>query len=308
MRKLSILFLFFSLYTHAQNFEYGELQQDGLRLNSVSSVKGMTRNTTRNFAEFTIPKNCIGYIYRLSVVEKGSAVENLTKALQYVPKKEVKVGAKLGKLILNNNNSNDIDFFIFDNEQSAKSFVAKESNNYCKQFINRINVCKYSEECMQGSHIYFAFRNNNIANAVEISLEFMPLIRQEKVVNNTFVWESNYQKALKRAKQEHKPILVNFTGSDWCGWCIKLKREVFSQENFKEYAKKNLVLLTLDFPKKKTLPSWEQNQNQKLAQKYGVKGFPTVLLLDNNEKLLFQTGYQRGGAENYIKHLKKNIN
>lgn len=120
-------------------------------------------------------------------------------------------------------------------------------------------------------------------------------------------WETNYAEAVSKAKKENKTLLLDFTGSDWCGWCIKLDREVFSKKEFQEYAQKNLVLVKLDFPRRKQLPQTEQTQNQKLAGKYGVQGLPTILLLDKNEKLIAQTGYQRGGAKKYVEHLEAQI-
>ncbi len=118
-------------------------------------------------------------------------------------------------------------------------------------------------------------------------------------------WMTNFAAAKKLAKKENKPILVDFSGSDWCGWCIKLDKEVFSTKAFKEYAKKNLVLLMLDFPRGKKQAASLKKQNMQLARKYKVQGFPTVLLLNASGKVLATTGYQAGGPEKYIAHLKQ---
>jgi len=120
-----------------------------------------------------------------------------------------------------------------------------------------------------------------------------------------FKWETDMEVAKKRAKEENKKILVDFTGSDWCGWCIKLKKEVFDQPAFQEYAKKNLVMLELDFPRKKELPPKEKEQNEKLSGEYQVEGFPTILLINSKGKELGRTGYQEGGPEKYVEHLKE---
>ncbi len=120
-------------------------------------------------------------------------------------------------------------------------------------------------------------------------------------------WGNDYAAAVAKAKKEDKTLLVNFTGSDWCGWCIRLKKEVFSQEEFQEYAEENLILVELDFPKYKKLPESEAAQNQQLAKKHGIRGFPTILLLDPTEKVLLRTGYKAGGAQNYVDHLDKKI-
>ncbi len=117
-------------------------------------------------------------------------------------------------------------------------------------------------------------------------------------------WLTDFDKAKAQAKELNRPILVDFSGSDWCGWCIKLDKEVFSKQEFKDYAKENLVLLLLDFPRKKALPEAEKKANDGLSTKYKVRGFPTVLLLDAEGKELARTGYMPGGPQAYIKHLK----
>lgn len=118
-------------------------------------------------------------------------------------------------------------------------------------------------------------------------------------------WLTDFEEAKKQAKEKGVPILVDFTGSDWCGWCIKLKKEVFSQEAFQAYAKDNLVLLELDFPRRKEIPAETRKQNEALMKEFGIRGFPTILLVDAEGKELDRTGYRRGGAEKYVDHLKE---
>lgn len=120
-------------------------------------------------------------------------------------------------------------------------------------------------------------------------------------------WLTDLDQAKAVAKKENKTILINFSGSDWCGWCKRLDREVFSKEAFSEFAEKNLVLVMLDFPKYKKQSEEVRVSNEKLAQKYRVEGFPTILLVDADEKLLLTTGYRAGGPESYVKHLKAKI-
>ncbi|MFA7057865.1 MAG: thioredoxin family protein [Candidatus Cloacimonadales bacterium] len=118
-------------------------------------------------------------------------------------------------------------------------------------------------------------------------------------------WIEDYDLALRTAAKENKVVLINFTGSDWCGWCKKLVSEVFSQPEFATYAEKNLVLLMLDFPTTfKQLPVETQQERQKLQEKYKVKGYPTILLTDSLGAVIAQTGYQDGGAIKYVEHLK----
>jgi protein disulfide-isomerase len=118
-------------------------------------------------------------------------------------------------------------------------------------------------------------------------------------------WLTDFGKAKEVAREKHVPILADFAGTDWCGWCIKLDGEVFSQDAFKAYAKTNLVLFLADYPRRKQLPAETVRQNAELSQQYGIEGFPTVLLLDANGKELARTGYRQGGSKVYVEHLKQ---
>lgn len=118
-------------------------------------------------------------------------------------------------------------------------------------------------------------------------------------------WHDNLEKAMQQAKKEKKAVLVNFTGSDWCIWCKRLTNEVFSKKEFETFAKKNLVLVKLDFPQSIEQTMETKVYNNNLAQRYGVQGFPTILLFNSAGKLVLTTGYQQGGPVNYVEHLKK---
>jgi thioredoxin-related protein len=121
-------------------------------------------------------------------------------------------------------------------------------------------------------------------------------------------WETDFAKASAKAKAEGKHILIDFSGSDWCGWCVKLDKEVFSKKAFKSYAKENLILVLADFPRDKSKQSEElQKQNEELSKKYEVRGFPTVYILNPEGKAIDKTGYQAGGPEAYVAYLKKVI-
>ena len=109
-------------------------------------------------------------------------------------------------------------------------------------------------------------------------------------------WTDNYAKAVAQAKAENKLVLADFTGSDWCGWCIKLNDEVFSKAEFKEYAAKNLVLLEVDFPNKKKLDDAVKKQNDELKAKHDIHGYPTLVIFDGDGKEVAKwVGYQKGG-------------
>ncbi|HNP19263.1 MAG TPA: thioredoxin family protein [Fulvivirga sp.] len=120
-------------------------------------------------------------------------------------------------------------------------------------------------------------------------------------------WLTDYDVALVKAKEEDKPILLSFTGSDWCKPCIMLTREVFEDQAFQDYALKNLVLLQADFPrlKKNKLSAEQTEQNESLAAKFNKTGeFPLVVLLNAKGEVIAKTGYQKGGAEHFINYLK----
>jgi thioredoxin-related protein len=126
-----------------------------------------------------------------------------------------------------------------------------------------------------------------------------------------FEWLTDYKKAQEEAKASNKPILVDFTGSDWCPPCILLQKELFSKPEFKDYASKNLVLLEVDFPdpggsRAKAQPADLQKQNKDLAQQYQVEGFPTIILLNGDGQKLWQYfGYFADGPAAFIAQLEK---
>ena len=115
----------------------------------------------------------------------------------------------------------------------------------------------------------------------------------------------DFDAALKKAAAENKTVLALFTGSDWCIWCKRLEGEVLSQKAFSDEVGKTFVPVFLDFPNDKSLVKEATlKRNRKLAKKYSVRGYPTVLLLDAKGEVLAQTGYQRGGPEKYLAHVK----
>ena len=119
-------------------------------------------------------------------------------------------------------------------------------------------------------------------------------------------WLNDYKKAQEEAKATNKVLLLNFTGSDWCGWCIKFDREVLSKPQFKDYARDNLVLVELDFPRAKAQSPEVRKQNRKLAQQYEVVGFPTIVVLNSDGQTLWKfDGYFPGGPEAFIEQLQK---
>jgi thioredoxin-related protein len=121
-----------------------------------------------------------------------------------------------------------------------------------------------------------------------------------------FGWLHDYKKAQQEATAANKFLLLDFTGSDWCGWCRKFDREILSQPQFKDYARENLVLLEVDFPRAKPQSVELRKQNLELARQYQVQGFPTIVVLNGNgEKLWQYDGYFPGGADAFVAELEK---
>lgn len=120
-------------------------------------------------------------------------------------------------------------------------------------------------------------------------------------------WLESYEKAKVQAAEQDKDILVLFTGSDWCGWCIKLESEVLNQDGFGDQVSEDYVLLKLDFPRNKEIPAAIKRQNERLRTEFkaehGFRGYPTVYLTDAKGNPYAKTGYQAGGPEKYLEHL-----
>jgi thioredoxin-related protein len=110
-------------------------------------------------------------------------------------------------------------------------------------------------------------------------------------------WLTDFPAARRLAQAEGKPMLLDFTGSDWCPWCVKLEREIFSTPEFQDYATKNLVLIKLDFPHRLELPPAQREQNEHLAKQFDVQGFPTLVVLNAKGGFLDSLGYIRGGPK-----------
>lgn len=119
-------------------------------------------------------------------------------------------------------------------------------------------------------------------------------------------WLHEFAPAAALAKSSGKDLLVDFTGSDWCKWCKTLDAEVFSQQEFRRAMDRDYVLVEIDLPRsdaaRKQVPNL--SANRALANKYGVRRYPTVILMTADGDICARTGYQRGGWQNYLQHVK----
>lgn len=118
-------------------------------------------------------------------------------------------------------------------------------------------------------------------------------------------WLTDLPQAQALARKEHKLVMMAFTGSDWCPDCIRLRKEVFVQPEFAEYAAKNLVPVEVDFPQKKAQSAEQKKANLALRKEYKVQGFPTVIVLNSEGVKLGELEYETGGPKAFIEKLEK---
>ena len=120
-------------------------------------------------------------------------------------------------------------------------------------------------------------------------------------------WLESYDEAVEKAQKENKPMLMLFTGSDWCPWCMKLEGEVLNTEDFATEVSDKFVFLFLDFPRHKSLPVEQLEQNHRLKKEYSIRSFPTIALLDEDQQWVTSLGYRPGGPKPYTAYLLKTL-
>ena len=141
----------------------------------------------------------------------------------------------------------------------------------------------------------------------KILITLLLVIGSYAVEAQELVWNNNLNKAMEISKKTKKPLLLFFTGSDWCGWCIRLQTEVFKKPEFVTWAKDNVVLVELDFPRRTALSAELTAQNNELQQFFAVQGYPTVWFVNAtsvdgkvNFDKLGSTGYLAGGPSAWL--------
>jgi protein disulfide-isomerase len=164
----------------------------------------------------------------------------------------------------------------------------KEENNMKKFKII------LSATLLVGALTAMSFMNSNDVESKEVKEASVEKSATE------LVWHTDLNKANALAEKEGKTIFAFFTGSDWCGWCHKLQRNVFSKKEFISWADKNVILLELDFPRRKTLPADLKKQNSSLQQAFGVRGYPTIWLF--NMDLDKKTGQSKIAAKGSLSY------
>lgn len=142
-----------------------------------------------------------------------------------------------------------------------------------------------------------------------LSLFFMATLNLEaKPVTSKLNWMTNFKEASAKAQKDKKPLLLFFTGSDWCGYCHKLENEVLDTTEFSDAVGDQFIFMVVDFPIRTRLDGEVMAQNKDLQKKYDVNGYPTIILIDENGQRIGQTGYQQGSnGALYAEYLKTMI-
>lgn len=125
---------------------------------------------------------------------------------------------------------------------------------------------------------------------------------------NEIHWMTNYEKAKELSIETQRPMVLFFTGTDWCGWCNKLEREVFDTPEFMGMINNKLIFVKLDFPMKSKLDPATTRQNELLQKQFSVRSYPTVIILGPDQQPIGTTGYRSGGGKQYAQHLIKMVN
>ena len=139
-------------------------------------------------------------------------------------------------------------------------------------------------------------------------IAFLTLTSMSMQAQEELTWHTDMSKATDISIKENKPMFLFFTGSDWCGWCIRLQKEVFKTPEFIKWAKDNVVLVELDFPRKNNQSEEVKMQNAQLQQQLQVRGYPTVWFVSAaktadakvNLNALGSSGYVAGGPKVWI--------
>lgn len=136
-----------------------------------------------------------------------------------------------------------------------------------------------------------------------ILASFMFLLTASLATAANDAWSTDLEAAFSQAKKENKPVLVEFTGSDWCPPCIQMRKNVFSQKAFTDVASQDYILVELDFPQKNTAV---REKNAPYAEKFGIKAFPTVILFDSKGKESSRfTASAFPSIDKFLAHLKE---
>ncbi|MEO7597561.1 MAG: thioredoxin family protein [Opitutus sp.] len=185
---------------------------------------------------------------------------------------------------------------------SYASVVAEKGTPGGKMNVRGVVMLCYADETIKLKDDKVVSIDTPRAPAISSAPAEAPALPSAKI--KRAIWNTNYETALAQAKEQNRHVFMFFTGSDWCGWCQRLNAEILKTPEFQKFANEKLVLLELDFPHNKSQAPGTKAQNQKLAQEFGITGYPTVIVLNSRGKPIGHLGYQEGGPKPFIEDLK----
>ena len=200
-----------------------------------------------------------------------------------------------------------ITILVFSSLLGTCAFAAKIGDAYDQVLVEK---GKPSGQITAGNSRVLTYADVSIRLRDNVVVEIKPIetpvggARRPGLSAAGFEWITDYPRALTRARAERRNVFLFFTGSDWCGWCKRLEEEILTKSEFKNYAKEKLILVKLDFPRQIEQSEALQNQNRTLAAQYGIKGYPTVIVLDPAARAVKQLGYQEGGPGPFVSALR----
>ena len=138
--------------------------------------------------------------------------------------------------------------------------------------------------------------------AILMMLPFTRLAGEDAL--SIYNWRTRVEDAIAHAEETGRTVLVYFAGSDWCGWCERFHREIVETDAFQRFLDDELVPVLIDFPRRREIDPEQARYNRELAERLRVSGYPTVILISTEGRVLLRTGYIEGGAEAYIERLQ----
>jgi thiol-disulfide isomerase/thioredoxin len=191
-------------------------------------------------------------------------------------------------------------YFTYNNGKGMANAKLKNLNPELQKHFH-YNPVKASEAEQKQAAANAQYHNQMVSKASS-----QPLAGESLVQASGLTWSLDFPQALARAKAGNKMVLIDFTGSDWCPWCIKFDEDVLSTGKFAAYAEDKLVLVLADFPNHTAQSSVLKQANQALARRYNVSGYPTFVLVNYaGNELGRQVGYAKGGPSAFISELEK---
>lgn len=205
--------------------ELVDVLTEKITVNSSTSLNGWTRNT----AEIRLPQGTTGFVYRISVFNKGNATvgSGLFDLIKSIPVTQIQLGANLAQYAVSNSDGGALDFFIFTTDEDKNAFRNKEALNWnsCKMFLNRVSSVAYSSECINRT-IWFGFRNNNLTQGLDVLLEVAAIIDSRAQDQTTY--------GFTITNSTTNPIIFQLSVDGYKWQDYRLEPNYFANYNFRQ--------------------------------------------------------------------------